>query len=90
MISIRSIKEPPTTSRRYEGVHNQPMNVSTSGARSAIIYGSLTSPDFYTSAQSVGQLRLFPIDGAMTEVTVHSRAGNNVATSAAAGEGRRL
>lgn len=41
-----------------------------------------------TTAQGAVQLRLFSLDGALSEPYVPARAGNDATTTSAAGEGR--
>ena len=43
-----------------------------------------------TTAQGAVQLRLFALDGALSEPYVSARVGNGAAMSAAAGEGMRV
>ena len=88
MISTPKIKEPPTTTTRYEGVLQPSSYCNTTGTCRASFQGSPASAEFGVTVRRVEQLRLIPLDGAWTEpYTPPTRAGND-ALIAAAGEGR--
>lgn len=87
MISMPKIKEPPTTSTRYEGIHQLYAHTNTTDVSAQPRCTSLPDRRATTKQRAV-QLRIFALDGAWAEPYVPARAGNDAAMSAAAGEGR--
>ena len=86
MISMPKIKEPPTTSTRYEGIHQRYAHTNTTDV-SAQPHASL--PDRRaTTTQRALQLRLFALDGALSEPFMPARRRRKSTTYAAAVEGR--
>ena len=89
MASTPRIKEPPTTTTRYEGVHQQPSYTNTEGHGRANNHGSPAPAESRVNFTRIEQFRIIAFDRALTEPFVLARAGNGAAMSAAAGEGRR-
>ena len=84
MISTPKIKEPPTTTTRYEGVIQPSSHCNTTGSCRASFQGSPAPAEFGVTVRRVEQLRLIPLDGAWTEpYTPPARAKGNVAATAA-------
>lgn len=87
MISTPKIKEPPTTTTRYEGVLQPSSYCNTTGTCRASFQGSPASAEFGVTVRRVEQLRLFALDGAWAEPYVPTRRRRKSTTYAAAGEG---
>ena len=87
MISMPKIKEPPTTSTRYEGIHQLYAHTNTTDVSAQPRCTSLPDRRATTKQRAV-QLRIFALDGAWAEPYVACAKRNKAATSAAAGEGR--
>lgn len=69
-----------------EGIGQRPYNNMTAPA--AQLRCTPMPGQGFTTEQRAEQLRLFALDGVLSEPYVPARAGNDAAMSAAAGEGR--